>query len=238
MSSFILTVHRSAVRHLAGLLPFPDIRVSELAELVWIRGSSANDEALESVLRTLPVIERYELVGADRLRPSGRLVPTGRLPRLAWRPLKDWTRLHFPSARLPASDSDIDNVAPRLVESSGRMRVADVLLADGNVFRDFVLYAPEHRLFVLKYVVDTAGKVLVLGTPLPSIPGERFALRSRIAVPAGLEWSPALSENVMVQWLGLAPARIALWHADGSLSEIDRSQLAPVTRSSVVETVG
>jgi hypothetical protein len=78
--------------------------------------------------------------------------------------------------------------------------------------------------------------VLVKGTPLPPLPGQRFVLYQGVAVPAGFAWQPAVSAEVVIQRFNVSGDALVLWNADDTITRLHQEQLIPVTRSAVRKT--
>ena len=88
----------------------------------------------------------------------------------------------------------------------------------------------------LHFAADTHGNLLVRGTPLPSLPGRRYALHQGVAVPAGFAWEPPVGVEVLARAFGISGDTMALWHEDGTLTRLHGEQFMPVTRSAVLAT--
>jgi hypothetical protein len=106
-----------------------------------------------------------------------------------------------------------------------------MLLCGVDVFREFLLRAPAHRLAADEdlgsYVVQDETKPR---EPLPSLPGDRFVLSDSVATPAGYAWSPAVGASVIRSWLGARDNTVSMWRADGSLSEIAEDAFVVASR--------
>jgi hypothetical protein len=226
MTDWVLLLRRTQASGLARLLDAPDVEVAELADLLWVRGRGS-EEDVARVRSLLPGGRFFELLEPDRLRPPGRLVPTARLPEARYRPLRSWLSLSLPPVALCGETSR--TVGLRLVPGRGP-RGEELLLAHADRFRDFLSQAPSFRIAPLRFAVNGESEVLVRGTPLPSIAGERFVSCGGIAVAAGWTWTPALGVPVLRSWLGLAPGTLALWRADATIAEVSLSSFAPANR--------
>ena len=235
MPSWALSLRRSQAKALARLHNVADVRIGDLGELVWARGTGTESE-VEHILTRVPSSRFFEVVHHDRLRPRGRLLPTARLPDVRWVPLPEWLSIRIPTPALPGELSGsaelrlvVDHAGP--TADSGE----ELLLCKVQAFREFLLRNPLHRLRPLRFVVnDARSEVLVRGNPLPSIPGERFVLQCGIATPVGRAWSPPVGASVIRAWLGLRDGTMALWRADGAggggISEIDEDAFVAASR--------
>jgi hypothetical protein len=241
-------VIRLAVTDAASLAPLRLTRGIEVAQkepFVWVRGPS-NDEKVERLLRALPAVARYEVIGGNRLRNLESRIPSETLPALNWQPVNTWLRVEMPTASSPLPSPPMEEreiaespspVPIRIVRSAEECPIA-LLMTSLAEWREFALNAPEIRLRRLRFAVDGAGNVVVRGKPLPPLPGRQFVLNDNIAVQAGFAWEPAASADVLSRRLGLSADALAVFHEDGTFSRIEDEQFVPATRSAVRETAG
>jgi hypothetical protein len=78
--------------------------------------------------------------------------------------------------------------------------------------------------------------VLLLGAPLPALPGERF-WGSRVLLPLGRRPEPELAEPVLAGALRLREGEVALWTAAG-VEVLSADAAGPVTRAGLRLTAG
>ena len=227
MTGWALSLHRTQAKALAKLHNIPEVRVGEIGEVVWARGIGTESE-LEQILTRVPSSRFFEVVHHDRLRPRGRLLPTGRLPDVRWVPLGEWLFIDVPT---PSSPGRIESLAELRLVSDYSRSGEELLVCTIDAFRKFVLESPLHRLRPLRFVVsDALSEVLVRGQPLPSIPGERFVLDAGIATPVGRAWAPGVGASVVRSWLGLREGTLAVWRADGGISEVTENDFVQPSR--------
>jgi hypothetical protein len=235
-------VIRLAVTDAASLAPLRLTRGIEVAEkepFVWVRGPG-DDEKIERLLRALPAVARYDVIGGNRLRNLESRIPSETLPALNWQPVNSWLRVQMPSSSLEGRAAAANTPSPvpiRIVRSTEERPIA-LLMTSLAEWREFALNAPDIRLRQLRFAVDGAGNVVVRGKPLPPLPGRQFVLNDNIAVQAGFAWEPAVSADVLSRRLGLSADALALFHEDGTFSRFEDEQFVPATRSAVRETAG
>jgi MoxR-vWA-beta-propeller ternary system domain bpX2 len=256
---------RASVDHLdrlAHLRLQPFVEGARDGTEFWLRGSSL-DEALRSRLAAVAAGPILRVEPPDWLIPEKGSVPIARLPQLTWQPLAALFSLSLPPARLPAYS------VPRCrltLQQNSTEQPASVLETDWELFRNWAEQAPEVRLRACRFAVTAADttaatdggqvghraatrRALIVGTPLPPLPGHRYWLSGRVAIPLGFEWSPAVDLQTLETCLqeraqGHAAVdssadRTALlvWSADGpALEVIAQSMLLPVTRAAVRRT--
>ena len=205
------------------------IEICEIGGAIWLRGAS-NDEKLDVALRKLPGAERFTVLIDGQLQGVGKRVPKGRLPDGNWIPLDRWITLEPQPAALRGETSG--RVELRLVRSSAEHE-PNVLVTHMERWAAYARGAPKVRLERLRFAAAADGRVLVRGTPLPPIAGERLVERDRIAVPCGLELSPRVEPAVLHELLELGPNDVALFAADGSFERVPGEHFVRATRSAV-----
>jgi len=219
---------------LAPLRLVSGIEIAVVGVEIWLRGR-ALDDATAARLSALPGRGRFEWIGSDQLRRLDHRIPSERLPTASWQPLSEWLRVGLPVVALPAKLPA--TVSLRLVRSVHE-RDPDLLLTTLEEFHRFILEAASVRLERLRFAASDDSRVLVHGTPLPPLPGQRFVLHQRVAVPAGFTWQPAVSAEVVAHRFGVSGDALVLWNEDDTITRLHTEQLIPVTRSGVVATVG
>lgn len=211
----------------------PELQIAETKASLWLRGPAGQD-ALDAKLAALPARERFELIGAEQLRLVDQRVPAHKLPMASWQSLSAWLQVALPAAALPG------NLPPgirlRLMRSSAE-REPEVLLTTLEALRGFCGNAPQIRLDPLQFAVDASGHALVRGHPLPPLPGKRFILHGGVAVAAGYQWSPAVSDDVVARTLGVTAGALVLWNEDETVGRLHAEQFVPLTRSAIQATL-
>ncbi len=232
MNSWAITLAREDAACVAALRLEREVEVGETENALWLRGRHT-DEHLQSKLRRLPAVARYEWLAPDLLRQVDRRITAERLPNLNWQPLSAWSKVASPVAALPAQAPA--RVPLRLIRSSDE-REPELLLAAFGDFKQFAADAPEVRLNPLQFAVNSRGEVLIRGTPLPPLPGRRFVLHGGVAVPAGFSWTPAVSAGLLALCFGASGEELIVWNEDNTVSRLHAEQFVPASRSAVRTT--
>jgi hypothetical protein len=208
------------------------IEVGENGDQIWLHGKGGS-ETLEPKLASLPALERFELLNSNHLRRIDQRVPSRVLPELAWQPISAWSEIRFPLAAFPA---DLPaKVSLRLVRSFEEREPA-LLLTSIADFSSFAANAAAIRLNPLRFAANGNGEVLIRGNPLPPLPGRRFALHGRVAVPAGFSWRPFVSIELLERAFILSGDAMIVWHEDGLITRLHAEQFISVTRSAIGAT--
>ena len=127
---------------------------------------------------------------------------------------------------------------------SGVERDPELLRTDLGALREYLRGAARVRWARLGFAVSLEGSVLVRGTPLPALPGQRWVRMGRVYVPVGFQWSPAVEPAVVEQLLAVAANEWIVWLAPvpdevaaaGNLLRLTEEQFVPLTPSAVRAT--
>lgn len=212
------------VRHLPGL------EVAEAAGQLWLRGLPATGE-LPLPVRGLPAVAVYVVDNEGRLFATGQRTPTARLPAgLVWQPIRAFVPLELPTAALPAQGAPAYRVR---LGASARAEAGVGLLTDLAAWHAYADTAPEIRLRALRFAVAADGRVLLLGAPLPPLPGQELWQHAGLLLPAGFDLAAPLLAPLLRQKLQAAADDVLLFAADGSWERVPAAAILPVTRSAV-----
>jgi hypothetical protein len=184
--------------YLATLRRTEGIEVCEQPGSIWLRGGDL--ELVNSQLCGLPDARRFRCLADGQLVAVDHLVPSGVLPECEWTALAKWLTCTLPPTIWPGSTPA--GAALRLVRASTPVEPSLLLLALRE-WQAYVAMAPQVRLERLSFALDSAGRVLVRGRPLPPLDGRRFAEFDDIAVPVGWHWQPAVGAATLRELLGL-----------------------------------
>lgn len=233
-----LCLARKDASSLEALRLEPGAEVAETGDSVWLRGKG-NDPVLARRLRALPAVDRYDWRPPDRLRRAGSRIPCDRLPALTWIPLARWLDVRLPGAALPGV---LPPPMPLRLVRSGAERPAALLKTSFDLWQSWALSAPRVRLARLRFAVNATWETLVWGVPLPPIPGLRYTVEDRMAVPSGFDWDPSVEAGVLRRLLGAGADTLILWREDGRFIRLHEEQFVPATpaavRATALETAG
>ncbi len=207
------------------------VSVLTTADAVWLRGDRA-DAGTDRLVRRLPG-KRYSIGQDGRLRPPEATVPTARLPAGVWRPIETWL---VPEPQPAAfGGAAPERVRIGLVRSERGGRDPDAILVRLDAFLEWVETAPSVRVRRLAFAAS-ASRALVLGRPLPPLPGQRLVVAGAVAWPSGFEPTPISDPTVLAAALGVAAPGLALLDRDGGVETIPVEAFVPATRSALRAT--
>jgi hypothetical protein len=222
--ALVLPVSRAEV--LAPLRLIDGLEVGVAGQSLWVRGRQRLGEHAVLLL-SLPAERRYVWLADDSLRPHDSRLITGRLPSLAWESLRTWLKVTLPPAGAPASH--VSKTALRLMAT---LQPADAngLMISALAWAHWINDAPLARINCLRFAADSAGRVLVLGTPLPSLPGRRMVARADVVVPLGHTWWPEVTPAVVREACGARAGAIVLWEETG-IQVLGAELIVPASRA-------
>jgi len=202
----------------------------------WLRGRGHDDEIRQRLLH-VAATARFVIGREGRLIPLGGLAPTETLPAGDWRPLEECLRL---KSVVPMLAGELAARFPlKLVqaESHRAMHEPFALLVESSRWARYAESASAIRLSPLSFAAD-ADRALILGKPLPPLPGTRLANVDEVLLPLGMRWDPPLSGAEVRKLVGHSREEFALWLPDRAIEAIPKSAFVAASRSAVRLTVG
>lgn len=229
MENWVLVFKKSDLPHLAVVRCRPGLCAAETETEVWLRCPMLHAD-LDQALRALPALHTYRQDSQGLLFPLGGSTPVAKLPALDWVPMKQFIPVELPGAALPAQLTQ--HYALQLFPSAAYHPGAalKIKLTDWQTYADT---APEIRLAALSFALSAAGDVLVMGEPLPPLPGEEYWLRDSILLPAAydLEW-PLLAQ-LFNQQENSNGANFLLFEKNGGWQKIEKRCFVPASRAGI-----
>ena len=175
---------------------------------LWLRGGLAATNPLPLPIRQLPASAAYVADAQGRLFPRGSRTPTGRLPALNWQPLAEFLPLEMPTAALPG---ELPTPVPVQLVPTRQPRPGAALLATLAAWVAYAETAPAVRLAPLRFAASGRGQVLLLGAPLPPLPGQEYWQTESLLLPAGYELALPLMARLLTDKLQLAGRSLLLF---------------------------
>lgn len=216
---------------LLGPLRLAPIELCVAGDRVWLRGERTTAE-LERRLRALPA-ERFRVLEDGALIAEGRRLSSGRLPEGPWQRLQDWLACAAPIAHLATAGA---RPSPWRLERGGECHEPGALRVRAELWFPYAIRVPEARLDRWRFAADQHGEVVVVGEPLPALPGDAHWLREGVATPVGYRWIPAVEPRVLADALGIGEGDIALLQLDGRWDWIPASRFVRATRQALRRT--
>ena len=196
-------------------------------ELIWLKGPLDNKHN-QVLIDSLPILASYKLDGQNRLFPDGKLTPVALLEVVEWKTLPEFMPLEMPVSAIPAQQAPL---MPVNLLRSQNPYPAYALQTNFAAWKKYVDGAPQIRLQKLKFVVSTAQEVLIIGDPLPPIPGKTFWLNGNLLVPAGYNFDPPFLGNLLNQKLKPIILSYILFNESGRQNTIAIDLFKPADRA-------
>ncbi len=223
---------------------------------MWIRvAPSSADEAIR-VLSLVGGAEIFRLDDQQRLTPIHRSVPVGLLPKgLEWKPISQLTRLWLPTAlratreEIRPTASSVDIRVPLKWIRSEQYAAPSGLLCSFADWSYYVLNNIHAKWRGLRFAcrpgfaLDSRGAettlmldTLVVGEPIPSIPGLRLLNSAQVLMPVAFTWTPAVPAQAIRRSIGVTDSDWLLWGSEASLEVLSDSDFITTTRVSIRAT--
>jgi hypothetical protein len=234
MNELIIVLSQTDKAALGSVRCLPGLQAAEADGFIWVRGIAAQQE-IDLRIRQLPGLHTYMLDADNNLFPPEGLTPVGKLKTLSWEPLSSFITVKLPVSALPGKISQ--QHAIRLIPS-GRSQEGNALLTDLNTWKSYGEKAPLVRLQQTRFAVSEKNKVLIMGTPLPALPGKEFVLQDTLLLPAGFEFDPPVISTLIINRLDPSKEALLLFDIDGSWEKIPKECFVSSTRSAIRFTKG
>lgn len=233
MQEFVLLLLKKHVVALGQLRRVQGIRVSEHSDgHIWLRGAMGKDQP-EVIFRQLPLSQTFRLGANGEMYPPDGLTPVGKLPALDWKPIADFVPVALPKSALPATTLA---QVPLQIVLSKQVKPGVALLLPWSDWAHWIETAPDIRCENLHYAVSENGEVLVVGGPLPPLPGQEYWAEETVFLPLGFDLELPAMRLLLKNKYNAGEQAILLFYEDGSFQKIEKEQFKPATRASVRRT--
>ena len=230
------------LRGLISLRSRPEFQAARDETNLWIRVDSSIAMDAVCLLSLMPGAELFCLDDRQRLTPIDRSVPVGLLPSgLDWKPFCQLTRLWLPAILRGKLDDDQPIVSsPKRVilkwTPSEHYVTPGALLCDFSDWSAYVLNNIHSKWRSLRFACRSDSEslnTLVIGEPIPSIPGLRLANLNQVLMPVAFTWVPAVPAQAVRRSFGVSDPDWILWEREDSLEIVLDSNLIATTRVSI-----
>ena len=227
MTGIVIAVRPSDAGGLSSFRNFPGLEAAEGEGLLWFRAP------MDFPWRHVPCECAWRVDAEQRLIPFGKTVPEKRLPELTWRPVAEVLPVKLPVSGMPAG-----KVRPVVVrpEKSDNGPEPSFLRLPWPAWRDYALGAPKVRLQNWMFVRTAENEALVLGAPVPPLPGHAYVLQEdALLVPEGWLFRSAFELELLLHGLTSTQPEpsIYLFGQDGMCERIPARIFVPATRQAV-----
>lgn len=234
MKELIIVLSQADKAALGSVRCLPGLQAAEDEGFIWVRGINALDN-IDLRIRQLPSLHTYTLDADNNLFPPGGLTPVAKLKPLKWVPVAEYITVQLPVSALPGKVSlqHLIKLMP-----SGRSQEGNVLLTDLATWQTYAETAPLVRLQQTRFAVSENNKVLIMGTPLPALPGKEYVLQDTLLLPCGFEFDPPVISELVIARLDPSKESLLLFDTDGTWEKVPKNAFVPSTRSAIRLTEG
>jgi hypothetical protein len=218
----------------------------------WFRADCTKSDFAIQTLSAIPNAELFHLDDLNRLIPVGSSVPVDILrDDLKWQTLSDLSRLWLPASNETFCDElPLANVALQW-EYSKEVQSPNALLCLFDDWRHFVMKKIKQKWEHLRFArcfptsndsihsseqIQFTHDTLVLGTPVPPIPGIRMKEISRVLLPLEMSWQPAVSVTSLRRAWSMTDQTWALWLAPHQVDFLSDSDFCRASRVAIAAT--
>jgi len=229
MKNWVLVLQKSDLTQLGKIRCWLGMQIAQNGQELWLRCPMRKAE-LDEALRRLPALYTYREDAQGLLFQAGRSTPSSRLPLLNWVPLTEYLPVELPVAALPAHLP-----TPHLLQLLPTAEVQDSVALKISL-EQWQLYAetaPAIRMECLRFALSGAGEVLVMGEPLPPIPGQEYWLQESILLPAGYDFEWAIVAQLLQMRENSEGKYYLVFNHEGNWQKIEKQYFVPATRAGI-----
>ncbi len=206
---------------------------------LWVRVEEGEHLSEFDILKMLPGAERFEVFQGNLLRAIGDTVPSRRLNVPQWYSVREMASLVLPPAlpirSKPEEQLNLADLQLRWAVTEA-VEEAAAIICDWSSWHHYAVRAPLARLQHLRFAANPHGTALVIGRPVPPIPGTRLLENSRILLPSPYTWAPKVPASSIREKLGVDQDAWVLWIERDTLQTIPDCQLLGASRTSIRAT--
>lgn len=228
MEEIILTIAKHDLPVLGSIRDIDGLKAAADDDQIWVRGLNSIVQELSPV-RKLPVKNRFTVNGNGLLFPAGGVTPVGSLKELEWKKISEFVTVELPSSAGPGA---LPQALRLSLTPSTTIYPGAALLTSLKDWKAYGETASRVRLARLTFAVSENREVLIMGEPLPSLPGREYWLNQGMLIPSGYDFEFPLITAIVRQQL-CTDGVVTIFNDDGSWFSIDHHFFVPATRSAI-----
>ena len=229
MEEYVLRMKKKDLDALAIIRCINSIQVATDNEILWIKVPFKIYQD-EISIKQLPVENTFMVDAERRLFQLGGLTPVDVLKELEWQPLISLINVELPVSLLPGK---VDQKISINIISSKNFQPGAALLTSLTVWKNYAETASSTRLNNLRFAVSEKNKVLVVGNPLPPLPGIEYWISNDILVPCGYDFEYRLESVLIKEQFNPGNDSLLLFNKEGEIQLINKSLFVPAKRSAI-----
>jgi hypothetical protein len=229
MQDFVFKMEEKDKESLGAVRCMDGLMVAIDNDHIWLKGMGALIN-MHYGIRQLPVKTTFLVDEHKNLFIPGKLTPVEVLKEMQWIPLMEFINVEPPVAALPGKTAG--RIRIKLVPSE-KEKKGSALLISLQVWKQYAETASASRLKVLRFAVSEDKEVLVLGSPLPSLPGREYWETEGILLPSGYDFELGALSQFANEKLNKKRNAVIVFDTDGSYQRIEKEFFVTATRSAV-----
>ncbi len=229
MKEWVFQLSKDDYESLGSVRCMQDLQIALEENKIWLKGIKASAVPDANLLK-LPLKKTFLLDGQDNLFLTGAATPTEKLHALDWHPIASFINVEAPVSSLPGKSNDKVNIR---LKASSIDQPGIALLTNLNVWKAYAEKAAETRLKAVRFAVAENEGVLIIGNPLPPLPGQEYWSYGNLLLPCGYDFEFAIMAKLINQKLQTDEDDVILFDTTGGWQRIPASYFIPATRSAV-----
>lgn len=226
----LATAHIDQVGHIRAV---PGWKAAMHNDEIWLKGPLDNEKN-QLLLHSLPMLRSYEVDEQHRLFPTGKLTPVALLKELEWQELPVFLPLTLPVSALPATLGDKVSVS---LQRSINTQPAYAIQTNFDTWKEYVNTAPLVRLQQLEFAVSASQEVIIVGQPLPGLPGKSYWINGKLLIPAGYDFNPPIIGDLLNQRFRSDGQEFILFNEQGEQTAIAVACFKPADRATIRQII-
>jgi hypothetical protein len=227
MKEVVIVLSIKDMDALGSVRTIPYLKAAFHKEQIWICGIRENEK---NNTNKLPSIANYTIDKEGNLFPIGKLTPVGKIPKLSWLPISTFIPVVAPTSAFPGKTEQKHKI--KLI-STIEAKPGNALLTELSIWKNYAEAASEVRLNKLRFAVSANKEVLIIGEPLPSIPGKEYWIKDHILIPSGYDFDIPMISGLLLSKLNPSKDSLLLFEKNGEYQKISTNSFVPSTRSSI-----
>lgn len=229
IKEWVLTISSTDKELLGHVRCVPGLLAADDQNIIWLRGISSS-QMTGSAIRSLPSLQTFGLDQKGNLFPPQKQTPVRTLPQLDWQSIETFIPLEIPTSAIPARISEQFQVE---IVASEDEKEAQALMTPAIEWLRFAESSPVVRLEQLRFALASNQEVLILGHPLPPIPGRSYWQKGSLLLPGGFDFRYAILAGPIQQKMTPDGKDFILFDISGKWSRIPSDAFIPASRSAV-----
>ncbi len=203
------------------------LSAKEVDDFIYVRGIPENPNI---AIKKLPALNTYTLSKSGELFPIGKSTPVAVLDGSGWISIQEYIEVEPPLSALPGV---IDKRYTMSLLPSEMGRTGSAILTSFETWINYAESAPGIRLEKLVFAVSEHKEVLIMGNPLPAIPGQEFWASERFLIPCGYDFEYPVLTQLFQEKISQNQHSYIMLSADGNMEIIPEQCFVKATRSAI-----